>query len=374
MDFVAPALTALFGTLFLTATLRRFAGLVRLIDTPTERKDHIGEIPLVGGIAMFIGIAVGLALVTGLDSATWNLILACLLLVVVGAIDDRNGLPSIVRLVAQTCAALIIVVGGNQVIADIGNPFGTGILVLGPAAVAVSVVITITVINAFNFSDGVDGLASCMALIALAAGAVAGGWTAPSSIVAIVVAAAIIGFLIFNFPTKKHNRRRTFMGDAGSTMLGLIVVWLTIEVCQGETRHISPVVGLWFVLVPVADFFSCFVQRISRSTSPLLPGREHFHHVLLRAGLSARQVVGTLCGGAIVYATLGLLGSAAGVPDWVMFALWMALLVSQHWIVAGLAKWLPNLTKQLTATETPADPITVQKPNLESEDKLVSGK
>ena len=142
------------------------------------------------------------------------------------------------------------------------------------------------------------------------------------------------------------------MGDAGSTMLGLIVVWLTISVCQGEARQISPVVGLWFVLVPVADFFSCFVQRIARGKSPLSHGREHFHHTLLHAGMSSRQVVGTLTGAALIYAGAGLFGVAVDAPDWVMFSLWMTVLVSHYWIVKALAnrfmrKSMPRQTPEI---------------------------
>ena len=337
MIYAAPALTALLGTLALIVVLRPLAVHLRLTDRPDDRKRHVGEIPLVGGIAMFVGIFLGLLVAADLDSATWYVILAAAFLVAVGVIDDRQGLPCLGRLAAQMTATLIMIIGGNFVIADIGDPFGSGIVHLGLATLAVSVLITMTVINAFNFIDGVDGLAGCIALIAVAAGALAGGWAAPSTLFALVVAAAIVGFLFFNFPMNGTNPVRTFMGDAGSTLLGLIVVWLTIAICQGEHRAISPVVGLWFVLVPVADFFSCFVQRLAKGTSPLAAGREHFHHALLRLDLSAAQVVATLTGFAAVYAGIGLLGAATGVPDWAMFSVWMTLLVFQYWIVTGIA-------------------------------------
>ena len=337
MTYAVPALTALLGTLTLMVSLRPLAVHIQLTDKPGGRKHHVGEIPLVGGIAMFVGIVVGVSVVAGGDGSTWYFVWAGALLVVVGTLDDRQSLPCLVRLAAQVGAALIMIVGGNLVIADIGNPFGTGIIHLGPAAIAGSVLITVTIINAFNFIDGVDGLAGCIALVAVSAGALAGGWAAPSTVIAMVVAAAIIGFLIFNFPRVGNNPVRTFMGDAGSTLLGLVVVWLTITITQGEARHISPVIGLWFALIPIADFFSCFVQRIARGKSPLSPGREHFHHALLRAGLSSRQVLGILTSMAALYAGIGLLGAAISAPDVVMFSLWLALGASQYWIVKWIA-------------------------------------
>ena len=341
MNFAAPALAALLGTLVLMFTLRPLAIHIQLIDRPGGRKHHVEEIPIVGGIAMFVGIVLGLAVMKGTVGSTGYLILASALLVAVGALDDRQSLHYFVRLSAEVGAALIMIVGGKLIIADLGDPFGSGIIHLGPAAIVVTVLVTVTVINAFNFIDGVDGLAGCMALVALSAGILAGGWAAPSTVLAGVVIAAISGFLVFNYPVNGTNPLRSFMGDAGSTLLGLVVVWLTICVTQGESRHVSPVVGLWFVLVPLADFFSCFVQRIGKGKSPLSSGREHFHHVLLRAGLNTRQVLGILTSMASLYAGIGLLGDGIGVPDFAMFSLWLVLGASQYWLV----KWIATRVK-----------------------------
>ncbi len=337
MIYAAPALTALLGTFALMVVLWPLAIPLQLIDRPGGRKHHTGEIPVIGGIAIFVGILLGFSVATGTVDITGYPILAAALLVVVGALDDRQSLPCLVRLAAEVGAALIMIVGGKLIIADIGDPFGSGIIHLGPAAIAGSVLVTVTVINAFNFIDGVDGLAGCMAIVALSACVLAAGGAAPCAFIAVVVIAAIIGFLVFNFPRNGNNPLRTFMGDAGSTLLGLVVVWLTICITQGESRHISPVVGLWFALVPLADFFSCFVQRIAKGKSPLSSGREHFHHVLLRAGLNSRQVLAILTSMAVLYAGIGLLGAVIGAPDFVMFSLWLALGASQYWLVKWFA-------------------------------------
>ena len=148
MAFAAPALTALLGTLALMVTLRPLAVHIRLIDKPGGRKHHAGEIPLVGGIAMFVGIILGVSVAAGTDSSTGYLILAGALLVVVGALDDRQSLHYLVRLAAEVGAALIMIVGGKLIIADIGDPFGSGIIHLGPAAIVGTVLVTVTVINA----------------------------------------------------------------------------------------------------------------------------------------------------------------------------------------------------------------------------------
>ena len=332
------ALTTLVSTLALLAILRPLATYLRLTDQPGGRKDHVGEIPLVGGIAMFLGMVAGMSVVAGTEPSTWYLLLAGTLLVIAGALDDRQGLHYVIRLAAQVAATLIMVFGAGLIIADLGSPFGMGIIHLGPVAVVGTLLVTMTVINGFNFIDGVDGLAGSIALVALCAVALAGGAAATTPL-ALVAMAAIIGFLVFNFPHDGENRLRTFMGDAGSTLLGLVVVWLTIAISQGDARQISPVVGLWFALVPIADFLTCFVRRIAQGRSPFSAGRDHFHHLLLLAGLTARQVVGLLTGAATVYAGIGLLGAAIGAPDWLMFSVWITLLVTQYRIVRRAAAW-----------------------------------
>ena len=93
-----------------------------------------------------------------------------------------------------------MMLGGGLYLRDIGDPFGTGILGLGILAIPLSVVITLTVINAFNFVDGIDGLAASMALIALVAGALVSGLTGSPAAIAVIACGAILGFLPFNFP------------------------------------------------------------------------------------------------------------------------------------------------------------------------------
>ena len=151
-------------TVVLTLMLRPVALRLHFTDKPGGRKRHLGEIPLVGGIAMFIGILVA-AMAAVQTTDRWALLIPAGLLVIVGAIDDRYSLGTSARLVAQVGAALVMMIGGGLYLRDIGDPFGTGLLGLGFLAIPASVLITLTVINAFNFVDGIDGLAASTALI-----------------------------------------------------------------------------------------------------------------------------------------------------------------------------------------------------------------
>src|ERR1700694_4086952 len=326
-------------TVVLTLTLRPLALRLGITDKPGGRKQHLGEIPLVGGIAMFIGILVAVMAAVQ-PKGLWTLLVPAALLVIGGVIDDRYNVGVSARLAAQICAALIMMIGGGLYLRDIGDPFGTGRLGLRILCISRSVFVTLTVINAFNFIDGIDGLAASMALIGLAAAGLATGLRASAVNVAAMACGATLGFLLFNFPAFRNRHLRTFMGDAGSTLLGFVVAWFALSISQGEDRSLSPVAALWFALMPLSDFFSCFIRRAARGKMPLHAGREHFHYVLMRAGLSGRQVLAVLVAFSVVYAAVGVIGATYKLPDWALFAPWFTLLVLQHFIIRGLAVYL----------------------------------
>src|ERR1700730_7598114 len=123
-------------TAVLTLALRPLAFRLHLTDNPGGRKHHMGEIPLVGGIAMLIGILVA-AMAAVQTTDRWALLVPAALLVIVGAIDDRYNLGASARLVAQVGAALVMTIGGSLYLRDIGNPFGTRLLGLGVLALPV---------------------------------------------------------------------------------------------------------------------------------------------------------------------------------------------------------------------------------------------
>ncbi len=186
-----------------------------ITDKPGGRKQHIGEIPLIGGIAMFIGILVA-AMTTVQTTGLWTLLVPAALLVTVGVIDDRYNIRVSARLAAQTCAVLVMMIGGGLYLRDIGDPFGTGRLGLGILAIPVSVLVTLSVINAFNFIDGIDGLAASMALIGLTGAALATGLRSSAVSVAAIACGAMLGFLLFNFPAFRNRRLRTSAASYGA--------------------------------------------------------------------------------------------------------------------------------------------------------------
>ncbi len=178
------------------------------------------------------------------------------------------------------------------------------------------------------------GRVVCVPLLAVA---VVSGIGALATAIALTVAAAIVGFLIFNFPVDWNRPIRSFMGDAGSTLLGFTIVWVTLVVSQGADRAVSPVICLWFASIPIYDCLTCFVCRSLSGNSPFTPGRDHFHHTLGRGGFGNRQVLVILAGMQLIYAGLGLTGFFLHAPDYVMFAGWSVMGLLQLVIIKNIA-------------------------------------
>lgn len=340
-DTASPAaaiLVAFVVTVVILTALRPIAKALGLVDRPGGRKTHIGDVPIVGGIAMFAGMFAAFTLLPS-DTFSWPSILAATaILVIVGVADDRFHIPPAVRILAQIAVVLLMVYGAGLSLASIGDPFGTGEIAMGKFTLVFTMLVTLAMINAYNLVDGVDGLAGSFALLALLAVAAVAGYGHPMSDVSLVISAAVVGFLVFNFPTPWNRLARTFMGDAGSTMLGFTIVWVTLGVSQGSDRLISPVHCLWFASLPIYDLFTCFVRRMLKRKSPFAPGRDHFHHTLHRGGFRVRRTLGILVILQAGYAIFGIVGYEAGIADSVMFAAWSVLGLSQYFIIRQIAR------------------------------------
>lgn len=317
---VAATVLAFFITVLFMFALRPVAAELGLVDLPGGRKRHGSPVPVIGGISMAVGLSFGANLVE--HPAFWNpTILAVYLLVIVGTIDDRFDLPASVRLIAQTCAAMLAVFGGGLVVASLGSPFFFA-LPLGPAEAVFSILFIVALINAFNVIDGIDGLAGGAAWLGLAALAVVGHGSEAFALTMLLLA-VVSAYLLFNFPLPFNREVRTFMGDAGSTVLGLAIACVGIRLTQGVNAQLAPAVGLWFVAVPVFDLFASIARRLFAGRSPFAPDHEHLHHVLVVEGLSPRATLWFMLAFAGICAGVGLAGHAAGVSDGAMCMAWL---------------------------------------------------
>jgi UDP-GlcNAc:undecaprenyl-phosphate GlcNAc-1-phosphate transferase len=338
-------------TIVLVLALRPFATAVGLVDIPGGRKRHGCPVPVIGGLAMAIGLGFGASLVA-LPEFGLTLLLAMYLLVLVGTLDDRFDLPVKVRLIAQACASILVVFGSETIVSDLGSAFFVD-SPLGFFAGPFSILFVLVVVNAFNVIDGIDGLAGGLALLALVGLAIFGFGTDVFALVAVLFA-VVCAYLLFNLPFKFNRRLRTFMGDAGSTALGLGIATLGIALCQGANAKMSPVIGLWLIAVPVFDLFSAIARRMAAGKSPLASDSEHLHHVLLASGWPARAVLVFMLSLAALFCAIGIVANAFHVPDGVMCVAWIASGLCFHqlarhpWVIGRM---VPPFTEQSQASE-----------------------
>ena len=324
---IGAALACFFATLLAMAALRPVAVAVELVDKPGGRKTHRGDVPVVGGLAMFVGCVFGIGLLPANPLISASLLSAAALVVLVGLLDDRFEISPTARLTAHLVAALLVLsTSTGLLITTLGHPFGNSPAVFSEfGSAAFTCVAIMGAINAFNMLDGMDGLAGTMAFNGLIALTVLSSMIGDAAVrdVSMVLGGAVAAFLIFNIPAKFNRRFRCFMGDAGSTLLGFLLACLCIGVSQGEGPKISPTTTLWVVALPLFELLWTTFRRALKGRSPFQPDRAHFHHKLLDAGFGVRGAFFVLiCIGA-AFAAAGIAIHYFEVPDSLSFAFWL---------------------------------------------------
>lgn len=286
------------------ALLYRYAETLGLVDRPNERKKHVGNIPVIGGLCAFFGVLSGV-LVAGqpLPFASYVLCTAAVL-VLIGAIDDRVELNVLPRLLVQAGAVLAVIVGTGVHIHTLGHLFGVE-MELGVFGVPLTLVAVIGLLNAFNMMDGIDGLAGTLAMVSVATIAVYQGPLRWHNItLPLLMASALLPYLAVNLG---WIGRKIFLGDAGSVMVGYVLAWTLIKLSQDNPARLSTIDVLWCVALPILDTLAVMIRRLREGKSPFKPDRGHIHHLMLNAGLTARQSLGVLVTFAVALAFIGTL-------------------------------------------------------------------
>lgn len=313
------AAAAFFGTVALAFLLRPVARSLDFIDRPGGRKLHAGEVPVVGGLAMFVALVLGLSILPDTVRPTASFTATAFGFVCLGLLDDRLNLSSRLRLLVQVGAVLVMATLGDLGVHYVGAPFALGTTIFVPAvAMVVTVMLVVGAVNALNMVDGIDGLAGSLGLVGLVFVAAVAfvGANAEVLSVAVVLGAAVCGFLVFNLPLGINRPLRIFMGDAGSMLLGFSLAWMMVALSQEPSTPVAPVTLLWFAAVPIFDMVSTAVGRLRRGVSPMSADTTHFHHRLMKRGLSARQALPVLVGIAIFWAAVGLIIDIVDAPEW----------------------------------------------------------
>lgn len=305
--------------------LKPFAVRVRLLDVPNHRKVHKGAIPLTGGLSAFIGLFAAWMVSMPLTGGYGVYLLASLLLVLLGAVDDARDVPARARLWAQVALGALLTYGSGVALVQFGDLFGFGAIELGWFGPLVTIAAVIGATNAFNMIDGIDGLAGSMSLVALFSLSVLFLWAPGNRLelaLAFSIAIALLPYLAANLRIPPF-RKRIFMGDAGSMFIGFSIVWLLVKGTQPEAQAFRPVTALWIIAIPLMDMVAIMVRRARKGQSVMKPDREHLHHIFMRAGFTDRQALVVIIVVSLAFAGFGLVGEYFQVPEWLMFTLFV---------------------------------------------------
>ena len=321
MEYLVFFLTALI-MLFI---LRKVAKKINLVDRPNERKQHQGLIPLVGGISIYITLMLALWVKPELLVGSDIYVLCASVLVLMGAIDDKYDVDYRIRLVIQILISCSMIFGAGLSLKSLGGIAFGHELVLGPLGYIVTVFAVLGAINAFNMVDGIDGPLGGLT-IATFGGLAYINYIDEQMLLArfcLLIMIVVLPYIILNLGFPFGVRRKVFMGDAGSMLIGFTVIWVLLQGTQGPKAQMYPVTALWLIAIPLMDMVTIMIRRIRKGHSPFKPDREHLHHICLRAGLSYRQTLFSICLLAVLLAASGIILEAMNVPEVISLLLFM---------------------------------------------------
>ena len=329
----AVAVALGFGVAAVTVRLvARNSARLGLIDVPNERSSHLSPTPRGGGIGIVAGVAAGLIYLSAvgipLDRNLGVLLGGAAVLAALGVIDDRRSVPVRYRLLVQLAVAVAVValVGGVDRL-PLPPPLD---LSIGWAGLPLAVLWLVTVTNFYNFMDGIDALAGGQAF-ASCAGVIIGIWSTGAVELAVVLASACLGFLLFNSPPA-----RIFLGDSGSYSVGFAIAGLPLLAPQfGRSMAMFAVaVGLTlFVLDPLET-----LVRLARAGRRLGIGhREHSYQALAPSRDLQGRVTLTLV---LIGLALSLGGGLSYHLQWLAWPVVVVALAAFaiEWFLAGRAR------------------------------------
>ncbi len=344
------------------------ADKIHLYDAQDGRKVHSGEVPRLGGIsflpAILFTILTVLAIMTRFLPESIHVTYApitevmmaaagCVLLYLVGLMDDTIGVSFQSKFAVQIMAAILLCCSGLY----ITNLYGILGIYAIPSVIGIplTILIIVFIINSINLIDGIDGLASGLCIMAgIGFCMMFHKLTMAMNLVLVMsMLGVLVMFYIYN-TLGSRGKTKIFMGDTGSLTMGFLLAFFTIELCcfKWERYEFEPmftgdqlfVYGISMVIVPVLDVFRVFYSRIRDGKSPFKPDRRHIHHKFLALGFSMRQARWTIFGFSFVVCTLNVLISfvlcwninvviALDIVIWILFNMYISSLIRKKNIV-----------------------------------------
>jgi UDP-GlcNAc:undecaprenyl-phosphate GlcNAc-1-phosphate transferase len=332
MQFVPILIVGFAASLALTPLSRQLAMRLGVVDKPNQRKIHLDHRPMMGGLAIYLALAVALLLFSPPRHITaFAAVLAgAAILALLGLIDDRYDLSWRTKMPIMLLAALGIVLSGVKM-----RLTGSDVV-----DIPVTIFWIFAITNATNYLDNMDGQAAGMTAIAaffFMLIAFSQGLSLVSLLAAAVLGSAL-GFLVYNF-----NPSSTFMGDMGALPLGFILAVLAIKLDFDRTFSLRWLIPVFVLALPVFDVNLVTWTRIFEGRSPTQSGRDHTAHRLLSAGFSQRPTLLVIYAVCALFGIIALLLSQSPPDVGLKLAIFGLLLLA---LMAGLMIWLRQRYQQ----------------------------
>lgn len=287
-----PLATAFFLSLIFTPPIKRLAKKLKIVDYPAPRKIHQKPTPLLGGLAIFLSFSLAILIFWSLgyindakisNSYILAILLGGLILMIGGFLDDRYSLKPLQQFIFPFLAILTVLFAGIK-IQYITNPLGGVLKFPFELGLIFAFFWLLGMVYTTKFLDGLDGLASGITTIgAIIIFIVSLYWDVPSSgtsVLALILAGACLGFLVFNWHPAK-----IFLGEGGSVFCGFMLGILAI-ISGSKIATALLIMG-----IPILDVFWVIIRRLWQGSSPVKADNKHLHFRLLDIGLNHQQAV-----------------------------------------------------------------------------------
>lgn len=287
MIFITASLSCLIALII----LRPLAVKLNLVDYPSERKNHSGNIPLVGGISVFLGLLVSCSFFVEFEKFSSGLLITASLIFFLGVWDDFVNLKAKTKLAFQVLISVIMIYITDVKLESLGYIFGVLYpFELGIFSIPITIIAVIALTNAINMLDGIDGLAAGIVLLA-ALGLICFSLKlefTPFINILLAISSALLPFIIFNIAP--YPKIKVFLGDGGSLLLGYIMSWALIYSAE-NINNFTHSFALWYVAIPLFDFFAVIIMRIVKKHTLMIAKKDHIHHFLENLGVSKKLIL-----------------------------------------------------------------------------------
>lgn len=294
INILIPAFLALLGTLWVHPKVLKISIMKNLVDNPDARKLQRNPVPVMGGIAVFFGIVIGICSSQMMFNSpnVFMLVAAMLIMLYTGTIDDIIDLSPTIRFIIEILVVLWMMYINKSSIDCFWGLWGVDTI---PQWISYPLTIfaSVGIINAINLIDGVNGLSSGFCFMASVMFAII-FYTTGNTVMAIIATSAAGAIIPFFFHNVFGYHTRMFIGDGGTLVIGMMMSMFTISilgqnsVCADYAESGLSLVAMTLAIlaIPVFDTLRVMTSRIIRGTSPFHPDKTHLHHLFIELGFS----------------------------------------------------------------------------------------